>query len=48
MNVDRFWKLIWMGRQKSIGEGLNELWEKNSNLNNIKNELKKNLFLTGF
>jgi len=26
---------------KSIGEGLNELWKKNSNLNNIKSELKK-------
>jgi DNA-directed RNA polymerase subunit beta len=41
MNVGQILEthLGWAAR--SIGESLNELWEKNSNLNNIKSELKK-------
>jgi DNA-directed RNA polymerase subunit beta len=41
MNVGQILEthLGWAAR--SIGESLNELWEKHSNLNNIKSELKK-------
>jgi DNA-directed RNA polymerase subunit beta len=41
MNVGQILETHLGWAAKSIGESLNELWEKNSNLNNIKNELKK-------
>lgn len=41
MNVGQILETHLGWAAKSIGEGLNELWEQNSNLNNIKNELKK-------
>ncbi len=41
MNVGQILETHLGWAAKSIGEGLNELLEKNSNLNQIKNELKK-------
>jgi len=41
MNVGQILETHLGWAAKSIGEGLNELWKKNSNLNNIKSELKK-------
>ena len=41
MNVGQILETHLGWAAKSIGESLNELWKKNSNLNNIKNELKK-------
>jgi DNA-directed RNA polymerase subunit beta len=41
MNVGQILETHLGWAAKSIGEGLNELLEKNSNLNHIKNELKK-------
>jgi DNA-directed RNA polymerase subunit beta len=41
MNVGQILETHLGWAAKSIGEGLNELWEKSSNLNNIKSELKK-------
>jgi len=41
MNVGQILETHLGWAAKSIGDGLNELWEQNSNLNNIKNELKK-------
>ncbi|OGP67137.1 MAG: DNA-directed RNA polymerase subunit beta [Deltaproteobacteria bacterium RBG_16_44_11] len=41
MNVGQILETHLGWAAKSIGEGLNELWEKNNNLNNIKSELKK-------
>jgi len=41
MNVGQILETHLGWAAKSIGESLNDLWEKNSNLNNIKSELKK-------
>ncbi len=41
MNVGQILETHLGWAAKSIGEGLNELWSKNSNLNETKNELKK-------
>jgi len=41
MNVGQILETHLGWAAKSIGEGLNELWEKKTNLNDIKNEMKK-------